>query len=349
MGRQDQSVEGGEAYQSFGNLTVNRGMDASQMAELMLAMGKQLQVYFAEAEAKLDEQLAGFRESVLKEFAKPENKENTEAFADPSFQFVLNDAQKAYARDGSPSLRDDLVGLLVERSRLHGSDRASKILSRAISTAGSLGKHEYAALAINFFIEHVKLAAASKSDLVDQVADIVIPFINDITDNLTTYEYLEELGCSAPRDLRYSNLARSVQSIYSSVLGSGFSEHDITNVDPDFPLSRYGSLICRTGSAQAPFRFSVSGPDEVYNALMGLGMQAEGRRAARDLQKRTSPTKEETLPIFFEKVPGYERLEAIWNNSLLSNLNLTSTGIAIAHASLSSRTPFKAPLSIWIG
>lgn len=347
MARQDQAVEGGTAYQAHGNITVTHGMDADGMAAVMVAMAKHLQVHFAEAEAKLEERLTNFREAVLEEFAKPENEPATGAFKDPDFQFVLDDAQKVFARDGTAQLRDDLVRLLVQRSRHDSKDRTAKILNYSIEIAGSLSRNEYAALAINFFLLHVKIAG-SGAHILDRFSSIVAPFIEDLSDNLTLYEYLESQRCVSINHMINRDISLPITQTYTNPLSDSFTIDDLKFVDSSFEYAKFGNLLESTGDGQKTFRFTKSNVDDLAAELELRGMSVEGVSQARTLFTKVSPDQARLMSIFESSVTGWDRLKHIWDSTALSKMNLTAVGKTIAHSTLSSKTPFSAPLSIWV-
>ena len=78
-------------------------------------MARQLMFYQAEANELVEKRLASFREEVLKEFS-PAGKGRPEAFREPDFQYLLGDAQIAYARSGDEAVRDTLVDIISRRS-----------------------------------------------------------------------------------------------------------------------------------------------------------------------------------------------------------------------------------------
>jgi len=347
MARQDQSVEGGTAYQAQGNLTVTNGMDADQMAAVMIAMAKQLQVHFAEAEAKLEERLSDFRKAVLEEFAKPENEAASEAFKDPDFQFVLNDAQKVFARDGSAELRDDLVRLLIQRSQHDSKDRTAKILNHSIEIAGSLSRPEYAALAVNFMLLNVRLGGSGPY-LLDHFSNILAPFISDLSDNATLYEYLEAQRCGSINYLITRDLSMPIYQTYASSLSDGFDIHDLQIIEVGFDINMYSGLLEATANPNKPLRFNAPKLEDLSSQLESRGMGMDGINNARALFTRTVPDQTTLMNIFESSVTGWDRLNHIWNSTALSKMTLTAVGKAIAHSTLSSKTPFSAPLDIWI-
>jgi hypothetical protein len=347
MPRQEQTSEGGEAYQAGGNLTVTHGMNADQMAAVMVAMAKHLQVHFTEAEAKLEERLTDFRKAVLEEFSKPENKEATEAFKDPDFQFVLDDAQKVFARDGTAELRDDLVRLLVQRSSYDSKDRTAKILNHSIEIAGSLSRTEYAALAVNFLLLNVKLGDVG-ARLLDNFSAVLTPLIPDLSENPTLYEYLEAQRCVTINYVMARDLSLPITQSYASALSSGFTESDLAALDADFDRARFNGLVEPSWHAGKPLRFVAGNVDELANNLQTSGMSPTGLIKARELFSSTVPAGDELMNIFDDSITGWDRLKHVWENTALSKMNLTAIGKTIAHSTLSSKTPFSAPLSIWV-
>jgi len=195
MTRQDQSVEeGGEAYQAGRDLTVNHGMNADEMAALMVAMAKQLSAFTDEANAKLNQRFDEFRDEVLKQFSN-ETTSRKEAFNDPDFQFTVKSAQEAYARKGDGDLKVELVRLLAERSKQHSGSRVANILNEAIKVAGSLTKQEMAVLAIIFVMIHVGTPTQNSIQTRAFHESILAPFLSDMPNDRNSFEYLESLRC----------------------------------------------------------------------------------------------------------------------------------------------------------
>ena len=348
MARQDQSVEGGTAYQAQGNLTVTHGMDADQMAAVMIAMAKHLQVYFAEAEAKLEERLIDFRKAVLEEFAKPENEAATEAFKDPDFQFVLNDAQRVFARDGTSDLRDDLVRLLVQRSQLDGKDRLAKILNHSIELAGSFSKHEYAALAINFLFANVGFETQNQHILLDELNKYTKPFYADLSETATVYEYIEAQRCGNINYLIASRIIDILYKKYVALFSDGFGNKALADIQPGRDMTIYSNLLVSTGSKFRPHRFAHSDPSELAGELRKHGMPEQFINNATALHNTSNPDLDKFKQILVDNIEGFDRVIHVWDTTSLSKIALTAVGKTIAHSLLTSRSSFNAPLSTWV-
>lgn len=348
MSRQDQKVEGGEAYQANGNITISHGVNAEQMAEIMIAMAKHLQVHFAEAEAKVESRLADFRKSVLEEFAKPENAESTKAFSDPDFQYTLNEAQKVFARDGSKNLLSDLVKLIAQRAKHDGSERTGKILNNAIELAGSFSKNEYAALAMNFLFTSVQIGAQTKSELLRFYSDFISPFYQDLSEVATVYEYIESQRCASINQFSSRDLITAIYHNYAAVFSKGFDHAQLQQTYPGGDLSVYTGLIATTDDGLKPLRFTVPDKSKVADALRRKGAPEKVADYAMRLHEATCPSVSEVERILKIEVIGFNRLNHVWRTTALSKMTLTAVGKVIAHSSLVSRSPFDAPLNLWI-
>ncbi len=318
------------------------------MAAVMLAMGKQLHVYLSEAEAKVEERLKDFRNTVIEEFAKPDNSAKPEAFSDPDFQFVLNDAQKVYVRSGEEDLRDDLVKLLMHRSKLDSKERTAKILNFSIEVAGSLSKNEYAALAINFLFMYVKLHTTVRSELVKQFSSFIAPFYADLSENPTVYEYLEAQRCGTVNQLVTRRLTDSLTKEYSSVLSFGFTYKQLVDSYPDGDVKIFDGLTELASGYRGNLIFKDSNPSDLATKLRAKGMPEHAIGGVTGLHNLSNPNEEQVTAIFSEEVEGFAHIKRIWDTTALSKMSLTAVGKAIAHSSLTSRTSFSAPLSIWV-
>ncbi|MFX5858472.1 LPO_1073/Vpar_1526 family protein, partial [Acinetobacter baumannii] len=94
-------------------------------SEIMIALASQLSTYLNAAEQTAERRYKELREDIIKEFARSDSSARAEAFSDPDYQFVLRDAHETYARSGQAELRDELVRLLIERSKQPSGSRSA--------------------------------------------------------------------------------------------------------------------------------------------------------------------------------------------------------------------------------
>jgi hypothetical protein len=116
MNQQKQHVEtGGQAVQAGRDVVVHAGMSPEQMTAIMVAMANELSRFKDEALQLVDKRVVEFRDDILKVFSQP-GRANPAAFRDPDFQYLLFDAQSAYARSGDEAVRGTLIDIIARRS-----------------------------------------------------------------------------------------------------------------------------------------------------------------------------------------------------------------------------------------
>jgi hypothetical protein len=152
MSRQDQRIgDQASGVQAARDVIIYGGMSPEQMTTIMVNMAKQLAFYQVEAQQTVESRLFSFREEILEKFTKS-GEANREAFRDPDFQYLLNDAQIAYARSGDEAVRDTLVDIIARRSLETERSRMAVTLNDAATKAPLLTKNEFAELSLTYFL-----------------------------------------------------------------------------------------------------------------------------------------------------------------------------------------------------
>lgn len=345
---QTQSVKGGEAYQAGNDLTIINGIDADGMAAVMVSLSKHLHVHFQESEAKLDQRLSDLRESIITEFAKADNAEATKAFSEPDFQFMLDDAQRVYAGDGSDELRTDLTRLIVQRAKHDGRGRIAKVLNRAIQLAGMFSSDEYSAIAINFLVANVRIAGKNPSALTALFARLLAPFAAELRDSHQVYEFIESQGCASFNHLTTRSLSDMLYHNYAGTFSAPFTEEKLLSkaqvTSTPLPLG----LVTETGYYSRPLRFAVASEDDLRSRLTNNGNDEAQIDRLLTFYRECQTPPEMMMAQFMEDVPGFGDLQKVWDTSYLSKMSLNAVGKAIGYSSLTGRTDFNAPLSTWV-
>lgn len=233
MNKQDQRVgDGGEAYQAGRDVTIHRGMSPDQMTEIMMCMARQLAFYQVEAQQTVEYRLTSFREEMLKTFAQP-GRGNPEAFRDPDFQYLLNDAQTAYARSGDEAVRDTLVDIIARRSLETERSRIALTLNYAATKAPLLTTNEFAELSLVYIVRYTQNGNVNNFiRFCDYIRDSIIPFIRDISRENASYWHLEAQSC-ATIDITELMLSNIWKQVYGGILGRGFNRDQLESHLPD--------------------------------------------------------------------------------------------------------------------
>jgi hypothetical protein len=78
------------------------------------------------------------------------------------------------------------------------------------------------------------------------------------------------------------------------------------------------------------------------------GLDEEVKAKLKQYFTKTTKNQSDVKKILLEVIPEMEKIFDIWNESSFNKLELTSVGIAIAHANYRRRTGETMDLSIWI-
>ena len=133
----------------------------------------------------------------MKTFAQP-GRGNPEAFRDPDFQYMLNDAQTAYARSGDEVVKDTLVDIIARRSLETERSRLAVTLNDAATKVPLLTTNEFAELSLVYVLRHTQNHAVNNFlKLCEYIRSTVMPFVKDISREDASYWHLEAQSCAA--------------------------------------------------------------------------------------------------------------------------------------------------------
>lgn len=241
--RQDQSADSGAiAIQAGGSVTVRQGMSSEQMSEIMIAMAKQLSIYHDEARETADRRFASFRDEILSRFARP-GEANPDAFREPDFQYLLNDAQEAFARSGDEAVRDTLLDIIARRSLETTRNRLAITLNDAATKAANLTVNEFAALSLVYITRYtIRHDINSFADFCQYLKTSVIPFVKDISRENSSFQHLEAQSCGSI-GIGQTNVYQHLKTNYGGVLGRGFDRQQLEDHLPDNKKNALDGLI----------------------------------------------------------------------------------------------------------
>lgn len=352
MTEQKQSIGiGGEGYQAARDLTINNVMSAEQMAQIMMALAGQLQIFIGEAQNKFDQRCAELRDDILKEFADERRGARAEAFSDPDFQFAVKEAQNSYGRSGKAELRNELVKLLTERSKIDSGTRPALILNDAISVSGSLTAQEYSALAILFIIKYVIFQNSfSYGNLLDRISGSTAYFMDNLPQENFSYEYLESLRCLSIAQVGSANLWNILRDNSPGLFTEGFTFDELMDSGGKALTEEFiNKLILHVhGTDGVRLRFNVDTESELSSMLKSEVTRAEDEDSLIMLHRKYLMSAESIHDYCIQSKPRIARLWELWESTIISRCSLTALGKAIAHSAFTGRTQVTAPLSIWV-
>lgn len=265
------------------------------------------------------------------------------ALQDPDVQHDIYTAQRDYARSGDESLGQTLIDLLIDRCETPGRELRGIVLNEALSAVAKITEKEIAALTVRWLITSVlQEGLTSPGDLVSWLMANVQPFVTSIPTARVNYEHIEYVGCGTIQ-IGSSAFGRVMSGKHPGLFAKGVKASDISETltghwdNPDIfrPCFHDGSLkqVNAARVEEAAAKEEKHGiPNEELSSLLTRNVMDESR----------------ITEWFSEQHEQLALLVSRWQEATIHSLQLTTVGVAIAHANWRRVTGQDAPLSVWI-
>jgi len=344
--RQDQNADTGSvAIQAGHDVVVQHGMSSDQMSEIMVAMATQLSRYHDEARETAERRFASFREEILNRFTQ-KGEANPQAFRDPDFQFLLNDAQQAYARSGDEAVRDTLVDIIARRSLETSRSRLAITLNDAATKAANLTVNEFAALSLSYIARYtVRKNINSFGDFIQYLKSSLFPFVKDISREQSSFQHLEAQSCGSVESFMQTDIIGILRAQYAGVLGKGFDRQQLEAHLPEGKKDALNGLIIPSLQDPSKLQFAALSFEVLKVKASDTGLSESELQNTWNMFEGTIV---DVVEMIERQAPEIRMLVDVWANTPLKNFKLTSLGLAIGHANARRVIGFDAPLDIWI-
>lgn len=269
-----------------------------------------------------------------------------DAAKDPDMQHVLFSAQRDYARSGKDNLKMLLVDILVERAKTGDNELKKIVLNEAILVAPKLTIKQLNAISIRFLI------AESRNPDVNNVEKFktylksnLLPFCNELAKERSDYKHIEYAGCGTV-GLLNSDIYTYLKGNYSGVLSLGFDDGAI----PPLALNpqQRSKLIIPCLNDQSKLQISAINDEAISFAGQERGLNENQITQLKDLQNKHLFSKEAVEQQLTSMDKRFIELLHTWSNSGLGRLELTTVGIALAHANIKKTIDLDLDLEVWI-
>lgn len=333
----------GQAIQAGGDVTI--GLTGDQMVEIMSQVFHQLVVYTTEAQTKVDERLANFREELVQEFSKP-GRGNPEAFKEPDFQYMLGKAQDAYARNGDPDVKETLIDIIARRSLVREASREALTLNDAAERAAKLTDAEFATLSLCYILKYtVQNGVASRASLIKYVEDVLLPLAGRASSEQASFWHIAAQSCGSI-SIGEATLDHILRVNYPGALGVGVTLEELQALFVPEISVNIPHVVERVGLDTDLVRPPTRDKESYIKNFGGIGVPRDCLVQIWDrFETSITGNLKEYLSNF---IPEIEVLYGVWDGTLMKSLDLNSVGIAIGHANAVRVVNFDAPLSIWI-
>lgn len=342
-----QRQQGGDGSTNFQaqEIVVNQGIsyeDAKNIAQDVFDKNVQVLIGVAQrtAEVRLEELIGKFLSRLQ------ESGVSLEPLGDPDVQYSLFTAQAGYARSGSAPLADTLVNLLVDRCSAKAQSIEALVLNEAIATLPKITSGQANSLTLTWMLRQATTGISSVEEHGQFLEEYIGPLMDDLPLSTVDVQHLQYAGCLA-RGISEASFHDILTLHYGHLYATGFAPEMVTTVlrpylsDPRFfvGLNEEGSSIRTTSGMERAFLgvrdLSVAMADEQAASFLRLN----DKYRVSELQII------EQLEPYFKSI---KELEVAWSRSAIRTAELTSVGIAIAHANAVRTSSFDGPLSVWI-
>ena len=336
------------------NMVVQIGIDEKRAREIFNERALQLkEEYSREALAIAHDRISEFENRLISKMEAVEGV--LEAFADPSFQLLLVEAQKAAASTERPADYDLLSELLIHRFE-QGDNRVSRAgISRAVEIVDEIADDALLGLTIFHSLSHITPTTGHIQEGLEVLNDLYGKLLyRDLPQGVEWLDHLDILNAIRVNNL--SNL-KKIEKLYSEIL------HGYIDVGIDKKSDNFSKAIDILRVNKLPEEYLV---DHMLNpgfvrinvpkkqaisslTLLQLEIEHNESKLSRipishsqisaleliySMYETDKNIRQENLNKFIEewdKQPNLKTLRVWWNN-LGVDIRLTSVGKVLAHA-----------------
>ncbi|MCA0947368.1 hypothetical protein LCM08_20790 [Salipiger pacificus] len=336
------------AVQGGRDVTINQGITTEQMGEILGALSSHVDTLGGHAKAEIERRLGVLERSVLERFASDDTA-NKEAFSDPDFQAATLDAQKAFARSGDEDLKTVLVDLIAQRSKVSDRTRLSLTLNDAIQKVGVIPVADLNAMSVMFVFKNAHLAAAVSLHQVLLHLSTVAQCAMNFSSSQSALQYLLAHGCvtAGASVATYPDAFELISKVYPEAISKGVPRDTMQSSMPAYD-DLVSSGYVGVSEYDPDFDILHIGARDLNRVLSQFGIFEDHSNFYSRLVKENLPSREEFIDVAEKNLPDIRNILDAYDAPMLRNSQLTSIGIALAHANIDSDLIKRADLSIWV-
>lgn len=344
-----QKQEGGDSSTNYQGqvVTVYQGISYKDAKEIALDVFKSNFLELKNEAAVVAKQRA---EEITETFLEKLNERSPAAineFEKPALQDALFTAQKEYAKSGDKELGDLLVDILVDRANSPTRNMMQVVLDEALSTAPKLTIEQLDTLSLLFLLTHTRrLTINNLATFNDYIIKYISAFADNLTSERSSYNYIEYLGCGHVRAGDYWQLENNLLQTYKAIFQKGFSKEEFElEVGP---VDEYGAFLIPCFHDVQKFQFNRINDKELNEAFDQANITEEMKGKLKAIYNKSTMALNEVRNYIISLDDRMKKVFDVWENSVFKKMELTSVGVAIAHANYRRKIGETMDLSIWI-
>ncbi len=341
--------EGGERSTNLqgGVVNVYQGLSYADVREIALDIFKSNFLHLKNEAAEIAAQRAEeITETILSKLNE-KAPETLNEFKQPAMQDALFNAQKEFAKSGDKDLGDLLVDIILDRANTPERNMLQIVLDESLKIAPRLTVEQFDTITLSFLLTRTKiLNIKNVQDFRDRVNEMICPFIENLTSERSHYNYIEYLGCGYIRAGEWGEIENNFRERYKAIFSKGFTkdefEQQVGSID------QFSQLIIPCLNDPSKFQLNTMDIETFDGNAAELMISSEDQQKLKNLWNNTTMNNQEVKDFLVGINPLISKLFEVWQTTSIKNLELTSVGIAIAHANYRRRTGKTLDLSIWI-
>ncbi|WP_202983555.1 LPO_1073/Vpar_1526 family protein [Ferrimonas lipolytica] len=326
---------------------VNQGISYSDAKEIANDVFKSNFIELKQEAAQIAQERA---EEVTDKVISQLNERSPESineFETPALQDALFTVQKQYAISGDEDLGDLLVDILVDRAAAPTRNMVQIVLDESLGIAPKLTLEQFDTLTLNFLLICTRRLDVKNYDgLIAHFNKRVVPFIENLSEKNSDYTHAEYLGCGHVRAGNYGNLEDRLRRAYKVFFSKGFTEEELLEKVGE-GLNLQG-LVIQCFHDKDKLQIGVFDEDVLETVANKNGLNTEAKKKLKALFESSTKPANEIKDIVIREIPELQEVFDVWGKSPFNKFELTSVGIAIAHANYRRKIGDTMDLSIWI-
>ena len=297
------------------------------------------------------------RNSIFEKLAKEKvtNENILEEFKNPDLQFSYVNAQKAFIRVGTSELENVLSELLLKRIKENSRTLLQLVLNESLNIVPMLLPEQLNILSLCFMLKYTQSKTIKNLDsLKKYLSATILPHVVSDLKKESLYQHIEYARCGQVGLLEIK-LETILGQTYRGLFLKGLPLAEIAELKSKYPNLFLPCLnnqdLWQVGVLNQQFLEKVlneTNKDGLPKELAEINTNDDDNKKIMHLFNKNVMNDEEIKNKVIELLPSVTEAFALWNNSDLNKLTLTSVGIVIGATYSKQISGEEYDLSIWI-
>lgn len=341
--------EGAEKSTNFQGQTVNvyNGISYADVKQIALDVFDSNFIHLKNEAALVASQLAEEITENILEKLNNEKPELLQEFKKPGMQEVLYIAQKEYAKSGDKDLGDLLIDIVVDRAGVTKRNMLQIVLDESLLIAPKLTVEQMDTLTLNFLLSRtIRKDIGNYEDFKLFLNNYILPFIDNLLNENQEYNYLEFLRCGKIITNNLIPLEVIIKEHYKGIFSQGITIDEFNNLFENSEI--FLPILGRCFHDESKIQILAYNNEHLKTITNNLNIDNNTFNKLESLYNRSIIDTNKIKNLLLDLDNRISKLFEVTEKTFFRNFQISSVGIAIAHANYRRRTGETLDLSIWI-